>query len=152
MTPNAVQPGPLLLYDGSCGFCNWTVQLVLRNEKRRDLFFAKLESPLARRILEQRPELAGIDSVVWVELDAGGRPSRAEVCSTAVLEIARYLGGWWSCLRVLRIVPRALRDRAYALVARHRRSLLRQDRCVVPTLEQRQRFLDGPESGPAAAQ
>jgi len=43
----------------------------------------------------------------------------------------------------MRVVPQAVRDRAYDIVARTRyRVFGRDDRCLVPSLEFRARFID----------
>jgi predicted DCC family thiol-disulfide oxidoreductase YuxK len=134
----------LLLYDGSCGFCARSVQFVLRHESaRRTLRFASLQSPTGEAIRARHPELAGVDSVVWYE-DAGGSREIVLVRSTAVLRVLRYLGGIWSALGVAAaVVPRVLRDRAYDFIARHRHKLVRgAPSCVLPTAEQRPRFVD----------
>ena len=62
--------------------------------------------------------------------------------STAALRVARDLGGAWSLLWGLMIVPRFLRDAVYRLVARNRyRVFGKQDVCIIPTPELRARFL-----------
>jgi predicted DCC family thiol-disulfide oxidoreductase YuxK len=63
---------------------------------------------------------------------------------------ATYLGGGWRWMaRVGRLVPRKLRDAVYDLVARNRHRLARRsERCLLPTPEQRRRFLDGPDAEP----
>ena len=48
---------PLLLYDGTCGFCAASVQWVLRHDRRGTLLFAPLQGETARPILERHPEL-----------------------------------------------------------------------------------------------
>ena len=61
----------------------------------------------------------------------------------AVLGLARYLGGLWRLLLVLRIVPRPIRDALYDLFARYRyRWFGRLDVCAVPDAAQRARFID----------
>lgn len=118
---------PLLLYDGTCGFCARSVQFILRHERgRHDLRFASLQ---------RAPELGG-DSMVW---RAGGRTL---LRSDAVIAAARYLGGVWSLLGAAgALLPRPFRDGLYRLVASHRHRL-GGPRCVIPTAEQRARFLD----------
>jgi predicted DCC family thiol-disulfide oxidoreductase YuxK len=132
----------LLLYDGTCGFCAQSVQFVLRHESptRRALRFASLQSPTGAEIRVRHPQLNAIDSVIWYE------PATDVVLvrSAAVLQVLRYLGGIWSVLAgVGAVVPRALRDFVYDFVARHRHRLVRgAPACVVPTAEQRPRFID----------
>jgi predicted DCC family thiol-disulfide oxidoreductase YuxK len=143
----AAAGAPVLLYDGTCGFCAASVQFVLRHERRRTtLRFATLEGPLGEAARRAHPGLAGVDSMVWVEPERG----RVLVRSEAALAVAAYLGGPWRVLAAVgRLVPRGLRDAVYDLVARHRYRIAGRvggegDACPVPTPEQRGRFLDGP--------
>jgi predicted DCC family thiol-disulfide oxidoreductase YuxK len=134
--------GALLLYDGTCGFCAQSVQFVLRHEgANRTLRFASLQSPTGTEIRARHPELEGVDSVIWYE--PGASKDVVLVRSRAVLRTLRYLGGIWSALGTLgAIVPRFIRDGVYDFVARHRHKLVRGgDVCVLPSPEQRSRFL-----------
>jgi predicted DCC family thiol-disulfide oxidoreductase YuxK len=130
---------PVLLYDGSCGFCSATVQLVLGHDRRGTLRFAALQSPFSERVLAQHPELRGVDSVVWVDLVKGQVLTR----SAAGLRVAAYLGGMWRLALILWIVPRPIRDWGYDLFARHRHLVTRRAAlCMVPSPDVRHRFLD----------
>ncbi len=138
-------PGPetVLYYDGSCGFCDATVKFVLRHEPVHMLRFAPLQGTSAAALLRRHPHLATIDSVIWVDSANEDTSERVFARSDAVLRIARYLGLPWSLLVVGRIVPRALRDRLYDLIARHRKRVLRLPAaCDIPTPAVRARFLD----------
>jgi predicted DCC family thiol-disulfide oxidoreductase YuxK len=135
-------PRPVLLYDGTCGFCAESVQLVLRQDRRRTLQFAALDSTFGRAVLARHPELARVDSVVWVEPAHGGASERLFTRSAAALQVARYLGGAWRLATVTELIPRRVRDTLYDLVARHRHGLVRAGRqCLVPSPDQRARFL-----------
>jgi len=138
-----VTPGSILLYDGTCGFCAESVQLVLRHDRRRTLRFASLQGEYGARVRGRYPELEQVDSVIWVDTGANGDPARVLVRSDAALRVARYLGGWWTLLLAGRAVPRPIRDAAYNLVARHRHRLLAGGAsCLIPGPEVRERFLD----------
>lgn len=130
--------GPTLLYDGTCGFCAASVQWVLRRDRRGTLLFAPLQGETARPILARHPELAGVDSVVWV-----GESEEVRVRSAAALAVARYLGGWWSvAARLGALVPRPIRDWIYDQIARHRHTIIPGDpSCLLPSVEGRKRFL-----------
>lgn len=140
-------PAPILLYDGDCGFCARSVRFVLAREGRdRSLRFATLQGPTGEAARRARPDLAAIDSVLWVEPDDRGGIARVLVRSDAALRTLTYLGGGWRVLAALgRLAPRGLRDAVYDLVARHRLRLAgRADpSCLLPTPEQRARFVDG---------
>ena len=138
-TPNAA---PVLLYDGVCGFCNKTVQLLLDVDKRKTLRFAALQSDYGARILARRAELANVDSVIYVQSPAT-KDERVFVRSAAALQIAAYLGGWWRVFLAAYVIPRPLRDAAYDLIARYRyRFFGKLDACLLPPPDVRSRFMD----------
>ena len=130
-----------MLYDGLCGFCDGSVQFVLAHDRQRTMRFAPLQGQFAAAALARQPTLRGLDSIVLIEqTDAG---ERVWVQSDAVLRIAEYLGGRYRLARVLRIVPRFLRNGAYALFARYRYRLFgRLDACALPPANVRSRFID----------
>ncbi len=132
---------PVLLYDGVCGFCNKTVQMILDRDRRGEMRFAALQSDYGRAVVGRHPELRGVDSVVFVETARGGE--RVYVRSDAALKVADYLGGLWKLFLAAKVVPRALRDYFYDLFARNRYRLFgKSDACMLPPPEVRERFLD----------
>lgn len=134
---------PVLLYDGLCGFCDWTVQFVLRRDRRGSMRFATLQGEFARQVIARHPELAGVDSLILVERDSATGQERVSARSIGALRVARYLGGAWRLTQVLYVLPRFLRDWAYDVFARHRyRVFGRYDTCPLPSPEHRARFLD----------
>lgn len=135
--------GPVLLYDGTCGFCARSLQFVLRHERsRRTLRFARLEGPFGIELRARHPELAGVDSLIWYEPPTPAVPERLFWRSRGAFRVAHYLGGLWSVLGSLGLLlPRYVSDAAYKWIARNRHRLA-PEACLVPTAEQRRRFLD----------
>ena len=134
---------PVLLIDGECNLCNGTVCFVVDHERDDRLRFAALQSEAARVLLEG----TGIDpddlhSVVLI--DDEGLHRRSE----AALRVCRHLRAPWHWVRVLRIVPRPLRDAVYDVVARNRyRWFGRRDSCAAPRDDMRDRFLEQISAG-----
>lgn len=142
----AVLPGPVLLYDGTCGFCSTTVQLILRHDRQGTLRFAALQSRFGSAVLGRHPELHHVDSIVWLEPARGARAEQVTVRSGAALRVAGYLGGWWRLALVARLLPRSVRDRGYDFIARHRHQLpggRLAEQCVIPPPDARRRFIEG---------
>jgi len=132
---------PVLLYDGVCGFCNKSVQMILDHDRRGEMRFAALQSDYGRAVIGRHPELRDVDSVVYVEKTPGGE--RIFVRSDAALKVAAYLGGFWKLFLAAKIMPRRLRDYFYDLFARNRyRVFGKYDTCLLPPPEVRARFLD----------
>ena len=127
---------PLLVYDGSCGFCSRSVQFILHHERNHDLLFVTRDSPLGKD-LRRKFHLEAVESMLWISGD------EASIESGAVLQAARYLGGFWAVLATIGlVVPATLRNWAYRLIARNRRRLSSAASiCLVPTPDQRRRFL-----------
>jgi predicted DCC family thiol-disulfide oxidoreductase YuxK len=135
-------PDPVLLYDGSCGFCAASVQFILRHERAGNLRFAPLQGRLAGDVRQRHPSLDGVDSMVWVE-GAGTSTERVLVRSDAVLRAAGYLGGIWGTARLGGVLPVVVRDAVYDFIARHRHKVLgRAEVCYLPPPETRARFLE----------
>ena len=135
-------PRPVLLYDGNCGFCAASVQFVLRHDRRGLVRFAPLQGVYGSRVRARHPELAGVDSMIWVD-GADEEHERVFVRSAAVLRIARYLGGAWRLALAAGVLPGRMLDAVYALVARHRHQIAPKARaCLVPGPDVRARFLD----------
>ena len=131
---------PLLLYDGTCGFCAASVQFVLRHERQHGLRFAPLQSEIGDAIRARHPGLAGVDSMIWIEPTATSE--RVLTRSAAALRVARYIGGPWRALALAAIVPRPIRDAVYDLIARHRHRLVGDaEQCYLPPPAARARFL-----------
>jgi predicted DCC family thiol-disulfide oxidoreductase YuxK len=141
-----IETGALLLFDGTCGFCAKSVQFVLQREHRqRTLRFASLDSSVGREVRARYPELENVDSVVWIEAGPNPRDYRLYVRSEAVFKVLKYLGGVWSAFAVAgSIIPRSVRDWAYDFVARHRHKIVPRgaESCLLPSPEQRARFID----------
>jgi predicted DCC family thiol-disulfide oxidoreductase YuxK len=127
---------PLLVYDGNCGFCARSVQFILRHERRHDLRFVPRDSRLGKD-LRQRFHLEAVESMLWISGD------KAEIESNAVLRSAEYVGGMWAILGAIgSMVPAFLRNPVYRFIARNRRRFsAASTTCLVPTAEQRTRFL-----------
>lgn len=142
MTPSAspatVPPvrGPILLFDGVCNVCNASVDLVLRHT--RDVRVGALQSPEGQALLRAAGlDPSALDTLVFFDTDG-----RVHVRSDAALALAGHFDGFWPSLRVLRILPRRLRDAAYDVIARNRlRWFGQRDACRLPTPEERGRFL-----------
>jgi predicted DCC family thiol-disulfide oxidoreductase YuxK len=131
----------IVLFDGRCGLCTRSVQFILKRDRDARFRFAPLESAAAARACARigapTPQAVEPDSIIVIT------DGRALERSDAALAIAARLPFPWPMFAVLRVVPRGLRDWAYGIVARNRyRWFGRHDACMIPTPEQRARFLE----------
>jgi predicted DCC family thiol-disulfide oxidoreductase YuxK len=151
MSPTVRNEGPrsaaapdeaaIVVFDGVCNLCSRAVRFILQNDPDGRARFVPMQSPLGGDLM-QRNGVDPSDAETFLVI----KGARAYTRSDAALEIAKDLGAWrW--LRVLRVVPRPLRDWAYTTIARNRyRWFGKRTACFVPTAEQRARFLDVPNA------
>lgn len=138
-------PAAIILFDGLCAFCDGSVQLLMRLDRRQRLRFAPLQSEAGQHLLERFEVPPETDSIVVIPLadplrDLANSPGQQTALteSDAAIAIARLLGLPWSLAVVFKIIPRPLRDGLYRFIARHRYRLVgRREACRVPTPRQR---------------
>ena len=128
-----------MFYDGHCGLCHGAVKFLLARDRDGGRFrFAPLQGETLPRLVPPEARAVLPDSVVVLTAE-GALLTR----SAGVIALLLELGGGWRVLAAaLRVVPRPLRDAAYDLVARVRRSLFAAPADVCPMIppELRARF------------
>lgn len=136
--PCSTSPGllPVIFFDGVCGLCNHWIDFVLSRDRNRLFHFAPLQGETARDWLKMGPH-EELSSVVL--LDARGIHRKTD----AVWRMLVQLGGVCRIAgRLLRLVPRPVRNWGYDFVARHRyRWFGKKESCRLPTPDERARFL-----------
>ena len=126
----------VVLFDGYCHLCDRSVQFVLDHDRRRVFRFAPSQSPGAKLVLARCGLGSAPGTIVFVERDGWS------VRSTAAIRMARRLGLPWSLATVALVLPAAVRDVAYGVIARNRlRWFGQRDTCRIPTPEEAGRFL-----------
>jgi len=131
----------LLLYDGVCGLCNWFVRFVLRRDRRGLFHFAPLQSAAGRAAMARSGGDAGMMTTFWVLADYKTAATPLTRGRAALFVLANL--DWpWKAAAWLNVVPTALLDSAYDLVARHRYRLFGRDEyCRLPPQDYRDRFI-----------
>ena len=129
---------PIILFDGVCNFCNGTVNFLLKQDKHQIFLFAPLQSVKGQELLEKYG-LPKENNRSFILLDEG----KVYQKSSAALRLTKGLPWFWKLFQVFYIIPSFIRDALYDLIARNRYKWFgKKDECMVPTDEQRSRFLD----------
>jgi predicted DCC family thiol-disulfide oxidoreductase YuxK len=133
----------LLLFDGDCGLCTSLVQFVLTRDLTGIFHFASLSSPEGRATVTRHGGDPDDVSTVYVVADYRTSDARPLTRSRAALFVLGALGGPWKVVTLFGVLPTALLDRVYDLVARNRYRLFgRREQCLVPRAEWQDRFID----------
>lgn len=131
------QSGPIWLFDSHCVLCSRGVQYALRHEKAPEIRFIAIQSETGRALAHHH-EVDPDDPATFLFIQGG----RALEASDAVIALSRYLKGPARIAPALRVVPKALRDAAYGLLARNRYKIFGKAKvCIVPPPEQQDRFV-----------
>lgn len=129
----------IVVFDTNCILCSGGVRFFLQHEQGNDVLFASSRKTAGIRLAEEHGFSEEDLDLTFLVIQNG----QALTKSDASLAAVKHLKAPWRYLRVFRFVPRALRDAVYDIIARNRLSWFgeKQD-CLVPTAEQRARFLD----------
>ena len=128
-------PQPLILFDGECKFCNHWVQFILKHDTKNQFYFAKLQSPFGKKILQQYSfEEHYLESTVLIE------KQKIYIASTSGLLILKKLGGFWQVFGIFMLLPKSIRDGFYNFIGKNK-WFGKTKTCIVPPPHKLAKFI-----------
>jgi predicted DCC family thiol-disulfide oxidoreductase YuxK len=129
----------VILFDGVCNLCNASINFIIDRDTHNRFVFAALQSESGRKFIQQH-QIAipdnDYDSLILI------KEGKVYKKSTAALKIARELSGLWPVFYAFIIIPAAIRDIFYTLIARNRYRLFgKSDSCRLPSPELSRKFI-----------
>lgn len=129
---------PLIVYDGVCVLCSGFVRFVFERDRSGRFLFTAAQSPLGQGLYRHY----GLDPEDF-ETNLLIEDGRLHTKTAAFAGITAHLPWPWRLCALARCLPRQPADWLYDRVARNRYRLFgRTEHCMIPTPEQRSRFLD----------
>jgi predicted DCC family thiol-disulfide oxidoreductase YuxK len=128
----------IILLDGVCNLCDSSVQFIIKHDKNDIFRFVSLQSELGQEILKYIGiDPINIDSIILYE------PGIAyHYKSSAALEIAKSLGGFFHFGTVFKIIPAGIRNQLYDYIAKNRYKWYgKKESCMIPSKEIKNKFL-----------
>ena len=133
----------LVLYDGVCGLCSSLLQFLLTHDRRGVFAFASLQSRAGRTVVEHLGGDPTDLTSFYVLANYRTDQSRTLARSKAALVVAGQLGWPWKAAVGARVLPGAVLDRAYDVIARNRYRVFGCfEQCLAPRPEFRGRFIE----------
>ena len=127
----------VILYDGVCVFCSRWVRFVAARDKEQRFRFTAIQSGYGTRLAKAFGIDPG-DPDTNAVVHGGVAYFKSDAALTVLGELPR-----WRWVRVLRFVPKPLRDAAYNLVARNRYRIFgKYDNCFIPDASLRARVME----------
>lgn len=137
MNENGSQVHAVVLFDGTCAFCEGAVTFIASRDPAGYFRFGASQSPQAAALLAKHG--LSRDSARSIILLEG---NDVYLRSTASLRIAARLSPPWSLARVFLVIPVPIRDAVYRVVAAIRHRVAgRSNACDVPPPSIRARMI-----------
>lgn len=130
------EPDTILFFDGNCGFCNQTVQFILRHEKNKNIYFSPLQSIFAAEQFKAFNYHNDFSSIVVI------RKGKLYTRSAAIQIILADLKSPYSLLPcIIKFLPRVLSNFVYELISKNRHRISKVTSCAVLDPIDRERFI-----------
>jgi predicted DCC family thiol-disulfide oxidoreductase YuxK len=135
--PSFPDDRPILIFDGKCVMCSGFANFILRHDHAHQFRFMAAQTPLGAALYQHfglhptnyETNLLLEDGRVWIK-------------SEASIRMFERLDLPWSMIGVLRLLPRAARDRLYDFIARNRlRWFGSSEACYLPNPSEADRFI-----------
>ncbi len=126
----------IILFDGECNFCDYSVQFIIKRDKKSLYKFTSIQSDIGQKILSNYNVDNNINSFILIE------NNKCYFKSSAALRVCKNLSGAWKLLYILLVLPKKFRDFFYNIIAKNRYKWFgKKDSCMLPSPEIRKRFL-----------
>jgi predicted DCC family thiol-disulfide oxidoreductase YuxK len=129
----------IIFFDGVCGLCNKTIDIVLREDRQQSFLFSPLQGETFRRVEQVHPETLHADSIFVLRRT----PERDILLreSDAFLFILDNLPRFHWLARIGYLFPPLIRNAFYRLVAMTRYRIWgKRHSCRLPDPEEQTRF------------
>ncbi|MGF1657566.1 MAG: thiol-disulfide oxidoreductase DCC family protein [Verrucomicrobiales bacterium] len=139
-TVSLTKPQHILFFDGECVVCNRSVMFLKDHASANALFFAPLQGETFSELLKKEPQLEKLDSLILLESGT----EKVFVHSEAALRALGFHPRWRWLSRLLRLIPRPIRDFGYRVFAKVRYKIFGQTKqgvCEIPPPQLRTQLL-----------
>ncbi len=128
----------LILFDGVCNLCHYSIELIMRNDSGKRFYFAAIESETGQMLIEHlKIDIQQMDSIILYEPNFGFFTKAA-----AISRIAMHLRFPYSCFRWIKYLPKPISNWIYDCIASNRYKWFgKKEHCYLPTPEERERFI-----------
>jgi predicted DCC family thiol-disulfide oxidoreductase YuxK len=127
----------IIIFDGICILCSGFVRTIASVDRADRFRFATAQSPLGERLFRHFGLATDVYETNLVIIDGVGYQKLE-----TVMAVARELGWPWRAIAVLKLLPKAARDRIYRLIATNRYAVFgKRESCDVPSPLLRSRLL-----------
>lgn len=120
----------VILFDGICNLCNGTVGFLMKKDRKKQFRFVALQSETGKTYIQKFNIPPSTESVIAI------KQNRTYFESDAAIEIAGMLPYPWKLGKLIKVIPKKLRDYIYRIIAKNRYKWFgKTDSCRIITEE-----------------
>lgn len=132
------QAKTIIFFDGLCNLCSWTVQFIIKRDKKKTFMFASLQSDFAKKTIPSTLQKSSEYNTIVILMNG-----KFYTESDSVIQIAKRLSGLWPILYSFIILPKPIRDYLYKIVARYRYNWFgKKEKCYIPVDNEKKLFYE----------
>lgn len=166
MDNKLLYPGGIVVFDSNCVLCSNTFKFLISIDRKKKLRFTTFDSPLWNTLSNGYKDgipflntIGHSESIVFYQFPVKENGQSKEIPeqsmnempfqkenyyfqSDAVIKIIETLSLPWNLLRIIKLVPRNLREKAYRIVARNRYLIFgKKSFCTIPDEKKKDRYI-----------
>jgi len=128
----------VVYFDGVCGLCDWSVNLLVKMDTQKNLKFSSLQGKSGQILLSDlKIDLNEFSTVLFKVND------QVYTKSTAVFKIIQSIGGFFKILLIFNLLPTRFNDWLYVKVAKYRYKYFgKLDKCDISKFNTPGQFID----------
>tara|TARA_B100000767_G_scaffold151110_1_gene142238 strand:- start:140 stop:547 length:408 start_codon:yes stop_codon:yes gene_type:complete len=128
----------VVYFDGVCGLCDWSVNLLVKMDTQKNLKFSSLQGKSGQILLSDlKIDLNEFNTVLFKVND------QVYTKSTAVFKIIQSIGGFFKILLIFNLLPTRFNDWVYSKVAKYRYKYFgKLDKCDISKFNTPGQFID----------
>ena len=128
----------VVYFDGVCGLCDWSVNLLVKMDTQKNLKFSSLQGKSGQILLSDlKIDLNEFSTVLFKVND------QVYTKSTAVFKIIQSIGGFFKILLIFNLLPTRFNDWVYSKIAKYRYKYFgKLDKCDISKFNTPGQFID----------
>ena len=128
----------VVYFDGICGLCDWSVNLLVKMDTQKNLKFSSLQGKSGQILLSDlKIDLNEFNTVLFKVND------QVYTKSTAVFKIIDSIGGFYKIFLIFNLIPTRINDWVYSKIAKYRYKYFgKLDKCDISKFNTPGQFID----------
>ena len=128
----------IVYFDGICGLCDWSVNLLVKMDTQKNLKFSSLQGKSGQILLSDlKIDLNEFNTVLFKVND------QVYTKSTAVFKIIDSIGGFYKIFLIFNLIPTRINDWVYSKIAKYRYKYFgKLDKCDISKFNTPGQFID----------